>query len=615
MTSSEHTSQAPVFQVYVGPQLAMEAPLDHPNRQPGPTIEESQQVIFAMQPLEAGLEYSIAIGDHPLPTARVFRHAVEWAQEPHFESARGRTVVTVKSRPVGNQDRAWKRRAEIEFSVVPSKLTEDEYQRMLDDLAALAAGLVYDLVSKSVARLPGPGRRKSGRLLARVGQVELRLIENTWAQLADSLTRIVIQPETSLETVRQLRACTGSENFSPKDIERLAATGIDPRSWPRNRTFGIEVLATRLSIQTLENSVVAAFLDLLVTRLRDCQARAEREIEMIEDERRFRDVFGANSLYRLVDEPRIATLQDAVKRARSLVRQILAARMELPVRAGAATLHTLPLTPVFANVPHYYAFWRLASSFMGKSAITVEWPLEERTKPTWRMYEQWIFLQILAAIWELGFQGKSHSELIELVAKGRFSIDVDRGSGVEFLADAGRSIVVRYEPRIFALRDAVEAGDLIYRGMSGEVPWAPDVLIEVRSLNKDRVLQTDYAAVVDAKYTKKLTEQHTAGVIKYAQIRSITSKESIVRQIWIAMPDADAIVPEDPGIQWTPSGPTATRSELVVGKLCVRPAPEGGLQGGEIPIANVARQFVAGLLGYCELSPAARTVSSTALAV
>lgn len=596
-----------MLRIYVGRAPKAEAPLDGPPTSVPDAFLESQRVILVVEPYEDGIEYQIRIGDVILPSGRAFRTAVEWEQESYFDSARGRTVVTLWSRPLGTDDMQWRVRAQITGPVTPSKLTEDEFQTMVDDLASLSTGLVYDLVSKSLALVPRTTRSRTGNAIARSGQMELRLIEDTWARLGPAVAQIVRQPESGLQAQRQMRACTGEENLSPTELMRIVARGVDPRHRALRSAFTAEVEVVHQTLETRENRVIAAFLDLLLQRLRDCRARAEHEIALIEADRWFRDRAGSASLFHLVDEPRIATLHEAARRARATSRRIASLRRELPVSSAVQELLRLPITPVFANVPHYHAAWRIATDFMGRSAVTVEWPVEERAKPTWRMYEQWVFLQIVAAIRQCGFRMCRQREFIAGLGQGRFSADLQRGTEVEFPAHGGRKIVVRYEPWIFSRDIASARSDRLYRGTRGEVPWCPDVLIEVLDLDNSGRFGPVYAVAVDAKYSRRVTEKHLADVMKYAQIRALHSGESVVRQVWLALPIDGDVVPDDPGVEWTATGPTAPRTELITGSLGLRPIPslEHSFRGSAI--SSTAASFVGGLLSYCDLEPLSQT--------
>jgi hypothetical protein len=101
--------------------------------------------------------------------------------------------------------------------------------------------------------------------------------------------------------------------------------------------------------------------------------------------------------------------------------------------------------------------------------------------------------------------------------------------------------------------------------------WNPDILIEFMKPAGEGVFEIEYAMVVDAKYARHLRDSHREQCLKYMKIRSVQTGEAIVRQVWLASPAVEGIVLDDDGIAWTGSGPTARRSEVVMGSLGLTP--------------------------------------------
>src|SRR5690606_15431345 len=99
-------------------------------------------------------------------------------------------------------------------------------------------------------------------------------------------------------------------------------------------------------------------------------------------------------------------------------------------------------------------------------------------KPTWRMYEQWVLIQCLAALRATGLRSDPAEQLIREVGRSRFTLDFERGSEFLFHARDGRIIRVRYEPWIVTRADAAQIGESVYR-RGGSSEWSPDILIEV----------------------------------------------------------------------------------------------------------------------------------------
>jgi len=104
---------------------------------------------------------------------------------------------------------------------------------------------------------------------------------------------------------------------------------------------------------------------------------------------------------------------------------------------------------------------------------------EERLKSTQRMYEQWVFFQLAAAFRMAGLACSSQDGLFRRSRRFRFTLDVDRGARLTFLAADGQAVVLRFEPWIVPYDSALQRQDTLYRGaVREESAWSPDVLIE-----------------------------------------------------------------------------------------------------------------------------------------
>jgi hypothetical protein len=258
-------------------------------------------------------KYEIQIGDFPLPNPYQGRRSVEWSDDAHFDSARGRTPVTVRSREADGPDAGWITRSSFDAWICPGKLTEEAYRRMFDDLSGLSAGLVFDLLAKSVAGIGELVPMRGGAVAARSAQMELRILDRLWAEFSRVLTEILMQPETGLVALREMMACYGTERLTSQELLRIAARGVDPRKRETPRPFSAELVMVGVSMNTPEHRGIAAFLDIILERARECLDRARHEIVEINRDRWFRDRDGpgGQNLYETMDAPRVARLEDA----------------------------------------------------------------------------------------------------------------------------------------------------------------------------------------------------------------------------------------------------------------------------------------------------------------
>jgi hypothetical protein len=497
-----------------------------------PTVGEVDRCSFSVQQPDPELEYQVRIGDIEPDESlgRDFGELVLWEQAPYFESARGRVWVTLNSRSIGSQT-SFRKRAELLVNVLPTKLGDQRYEAMVEDLRSVSVGLVFDLLSKGRLSVNKLGAQS---ISSRPANIELVVLEKMWSSLSESLQQIAVQPVTGLLPVRESQVCWGSERLGRVGLRELAMAGVDPRKRGVPRPFRARREFVTESLNTPEHRTILGFLNLLLTRAEDCRRRAEGHIASIVRDRPFRDVGQADgsNLFVDVDEPKIERLRFAARRADHLYDRISSARRLEFLQGGQPELR-LPDSPVFRNVQPYRKFRDEVLTYFGSSLAMLDEGVEERAKSTSRMYEQWIFLQLLSAFRLCGLQAVGQEGLLTRSTRDRFTIDIERGTKVWFASGDGRTLRVRYEPWIHPVSLARSLHDTVYRGRSGDSSWSPDVLVEVLSEdhNGKESLRVDYAVVIDAKYTHQINQRHKDGAQKYNEIRRTLDDRPIVKQV------------------------------------------------------------------------------------
>ena len=406
-------------------------------------------------------------------------------------------------------------------------------------------GLVFDLLSKSRLKL---GLAGVGALSSRPANAELVVLERLWSSVSFTLQQIAVQPMTGLRLARERRLVWGSERLGGMGLRELAASGVDPRRADMPRPFYALQDRIRETFDIAEHRTIVGFLQFLRDRVADCDRRAEEHILAIQKERPFRDVNQADgsNLFRDLDNPKMERLRQASLRAKYLEERIKSA-LRLGFLRGLSGDLRASYGPVFSNVVPYRRFRDEMMRYLGASLAILDEGVEERTKSTGRMYGQWIFLQTLAAFRACGMSPMSQEGLLTRSRRHRFTIDLERETRVFFRCPDGRTLSIRYEPWIHPATLARSLHDTVYRGRSGENSWCPDVLIEVLTESNDRSqpARLDYAIVVDAKYTSRITPRHQDGVRKYNEIRSTGDDRPVVKQVWLAYPSDSNIAPWD----------------------------------------------------------------------
>lgn len=581
-------------------------------------VNEAQPYGFEIDGREPDLQFGVWIGDISTGVSTetsgsmgtavgvALGRSIIWADTDCFQGARGLVWVRLASRHTG-PNRAWKDRALLPVVVTSTKLSEDRYNIMYEQLRGLAAGLVLDLVSKTLRSMRLGGRSKP--IAVRSSLVELRILEQAWPPIARAIKEITTAPMRQLCVLQERRSCWGSERFGPRSISRMAQTGSDPRQRGIQLPFRADVERVAESCDTLEHGVIRGFLDFLDMRAVECRENLEQHVKAIEKDRpwRHRSRVGQPSLYEVEDLPRLSRLHEQLRRTEGLRRQIRMARQSTPLRNARSVFQVVD-TPVFRNVGPYNRFQHEMVRYLRTGLVVLDEGADERIKSTARMYEQWLFLQVAAAIRSLGLQCQSRQGLLHTTRKFRFTLDIDRGARLTFGAGEGRAISLRYEPWILPEDAARHAMETVYRGRTGQTAWSPDVLLELlvgsdRSGDLDEV---QYAAVLDAKYSREIKDHHWDSTHKYLEVRSTRTRRQVVRQLWLVYPgesDEHRIAMRDATVSWSASGPSCPQDETVQGTLALVPSLTLADDDREMPgwiqrPEPVAVEFVAGLLNY-----------------
>jgi hypothetical protein len=475
---------------------------------------------------------------------------------------------------------------------------------MVQDLGGLAAGLVFDLVSKSWRGLTFGDARVG--IANRSSHLELLILERVWLTIAPALRDLESGAVGGLRARREFRRCWGDRRLTARTIEGLVRAGTDPRRRLVQRPFTAIEERLEEHSDTVEHRAIAGFLRFLAMRARWCRGSALDQIRAVERDRRFRDqrVREGPTLYELEDRPRIERLAAAADRAENLERILLNAET-LPFLQGVRPVLALQETPVFAHVAPYRRLYQTMFRYLTSSLLLLDTGSEERVKATSRMYEQWVLLQIVSAFSRAGLRCSGGESIVRQVTAERFTLDIDRGAQLTFDGKHGQRVKVRYEPWILSREEATAKGDTVYQGRSKAAPWCPDILVEVGSgghpLSPEFVVE--YAFVVDAKYTRYIKPKSWHETEKYREIRSVKDRRQVVKQIWLAHPDVGAgIIPRDPSVTWGAAGPDCPREDTIQGSVGLVPAEARDEEAIELvdlpsPVRN-AQEFVNGMLRY-----------------
>ena len=277
---------------------------------------------FEVRARQPGHEYLLALGDEELPADADLGTLVAWKEHHYFESCVGEVHVRLYAR---REEEAWVERARLGVYVTPEKLRWDEYQKILRDLRTLAAGLIFELVSR-VGKQVG-FEQVIGGIQSASANLELRKAQWLWQRASECLAAIDENPMTTTSRVRRIAVCQKGDAIDTSAYMVAFAQGVDVRSRSGVPWFRTPVYRRVRGCRTAEHRVIRAVLELVLRNLKECGERARRQISVIQSERpvwlgeRF-----AREKYDPLQAPRIKMLRDLLEQSRDMsveIRQAL----------------------------------------------------------------------------------------------------------------------------------------------------------------------------------------------------------------------------------------------------------------------------------------------------
>ena len=541
-------------------------------------LSETEKVGFVLDPPTQDMAHRIFIGDVPLgdvapspddAAGLLLGGKLYWRDLAYFDSGRGQTRLLLQSRPADLAHETWTTLLAKDVHVLPSKLGENRYQAMTNNLQDLSRSLLVDLYGKS--------RQTHDVRFAKEGKVyhsqehELRAIEAAVDRLGLLLESIGRRPASRIQVTSRPQRYWGPERLGPAALTAIARSGVNPALAERPLRF-----MNRARVETFnvpEHRVVRAFLEVIVRRAGFCAEVAQSHVRAITSERHLRHIrLGEGpTIYESVDLPRIGRLQDAIKTAHRSI-ALATAMMKLPFLRDVPPEFAAIREGTFQRNPEYHALMILMRAFLLQNAVWYEGDdVSAVTKLTWRIFEQWCYLRIVDAFRGCGLDLREWSDALRQNLRSRFIVDFDRGLMFEGALGPDLRLRFRYEPWILGQSTAIQDGETLCRGTSGKVAWCPDIVIECLRRKDDR-WQPVYAIVLDCKYSARVTDQQWSSIAKYLEIRSTETARQVAKQLWLISPSATSEVSsEDPAVSFSETGPSCGADEAVRFRLTVSP--------------------------------------------
>ena len=554
-------------------------------------LEETLSVSFEITPLRENMLYRIFIGDvsvsELLPNvndANGSRNPVGiyWREWPYLESARGLTCISVESK----QDRLdanleWQPLFSAEVFVIPSKIGESSYLGMTNALRQLSRDLLADLYGKSTRTQNLRLRKEGSKKISR--PYELKVIVKVIEMVEYLLSIISVSPASRITHEPVLKEYWGDSPLMSSALLSLAQRGVSPLKM--RKPFGIRVKRKIESFDIPEHRVLQAFLKMLASRIDYCSQTIRSHIDAILADRQYRELNIADtpSLFDTIDRPKILRLRGSLAQANDASERVKTLRnlnflKKVPPHIEAVS------GGIFQRNKAYQSLLQTIKRFLLSHAVFFAGDENvEITKLTSRLFEQWCFLKMVEAFRKTGVSIENWDSILAHNVKDRFLIDFDRG----LMFDAGITpdlrLRIRYEPWILGYEPALKKGESLCRGVTGENPWSPDILIECLQIQGGDFVPV-YGIAIDSKYTRRLDTHHWNDTEKYFQIRSTVTRRQIVRQLCLIAPsESPSITSRDPSLFFGEDGPSCPKDENVSLSILVLPDVESDT---EVPEAS-----------------------------
>jgi hypothetical protein len=551
-------------------------------------LQESTRYGLQIEPCHEDLEYRVRIGDHVVDdlagaAPRQFGSTLQWPDCLMFDSAAGQTTITVEKRSADAAG-GWQVLLAATVFVVPSKAGEAGYAKMSRDVAELSRALLSDLYGKSTLLQDVRSSRRSKGL--RNPLEELHGLEKAINEAERVLRLISAHPSSRIESLIAPRRLRGDERLTPRGLSHIARRG---QGIGGDRTLLVET--KRETFDIAEHRALAHAIESIAMRAQACRRAFAAKIEEIEASRAYRDVrFQPNepSLFETDDVPRLTRLSEAIRRcdvvtdtARGIRLHPLIRHIKSAAIAGQSRL--------FLQSAEYRRAFRLIRALSGSELVGFEGSdFSVRSKETWRLFEQWCYLEVVEAFRRAGAELAEWDDGLRAHLQSRFVLDFKRGMAFDGRIHAKHRLRIRYEPWILGEREAKDAGESLFRGRSGAA-WSPDIAIELQRTDGSR-WSTVYAIILDAKYSRRVGDDHWKGVRKYEFVRSTATRAQVRCLGIIALDSSERIeIANDDGIDFSADGVSCSIDDRVDLVLYRDPLVDNNL---------VMDKFAQGMLRY-----------------
>jgi hypothetical protein len=383
---------------------------------------------------------------------------------------------------------------ELSLALRASPEIEALYERLVQDLEAVHAGLAQDVVSRTTHR----AGFTSVAAAAIRPEADVERLSRLSDVLARALSRIGSQPSTALVRETRRGRWRAGERLRPAAVGLVVREAGTVVVEGRVRGLGkVQIDRTRTTTDTPEHRQLREGLRRLAARSQTVarQCRRVADLYMADRARWGRDRDFESSVFAKRTLPRVRVLEGFEERARSLAERFdrLTEARAFIAEAGPARSRLAP-TPIFVNRPGYreaYGALREAETFSGALVEGEEVRLRYRQLST--LFEYWCFVKVVEIVRQQPGVGAPEPRDAVEVIDDVYRPELAPGQSFRFPFGRGRSITVFYEPD-FPPDDRPTEVTHPFRAALSTAPLRPDITIQL-----DRDGEPPAILVLDAK--------------------------------------------------------------------------------------------------------------------
>ena len=485
-------------------------------------ISELDSIEAVVKNPDPSSRYTLRIREVEHPPTSLLASGLHWGAQKYLANFRGWARIRLTRQGPGGEAHM-----DIEARCKPSKITEDQYAAMVEEIETASKRLIQ---SATGARA-GIGWQRDQMAARFRRDEEHTAIGEALEHIREALEGLESGGLT-LKVERERVQKWSYNGLDHRSLSDLISTGVDPRD-PSSRPFLCSVPSRSLTAKTHENQQIGRFLRWLWQRLGFIAQMMEAQIELLDEDRWWKDRPrpDGRSIWETEDEPRRTRMERIIETCSERRRAIWRDLRERPFLQADAKPIDLRPTALFLRHPVYSSVYRVMLAFMrdhGNIFNRADFEMQARAKGTDKLYEYWTYMNMLRYLTERGgLVAEEYGSLYERSKQqGAYTLHIERSSAL-FRLDETHTLRLYYTPLIFQRSEALRRNHSFYKA-GGGMPYSPDFMIEIREEARLKL-----GVVLDAKYMRDVSRE-MQDLRKYlTAIRDAETGEPFARSLWL----------------------------------------------------------------------------------